>query len=760
MRWTRWIVPFLVLPAAGCSLLYPFDLPDAADGTVEADGGDGEAEAPPVCGDGVVAAPEVCDTALAPEPCTTACGSTGAWSCAADCRTRSCAAPVDESCNGADDDCDGSTDEGYECAAGLPVDCTSPCGVTGTATCTVTCERPPPWECRTGTELCNGCDDNRDGATDEGCACATGWAVEHPLAPGPESLQAISMTDRFGVVVGTFGNILHYDGTSWRRVASPAPHNMKTVFVSSPTFAVAAGFGAALARWDGTSWTTDTEVSSLVSVALYSVFVLARDNIWVSGGSGTMLHWDGAAWSRSDTHTVQHLYEVFAFGPNDIYVGGRSGTILHWDGSDWASIAPGWITDDVDAIWGADPGTVYLAGGNGLIVRYEPGEDRWTDLSVPTGESFTSMDGSSATNIWAAGGFAGGAIAHFDGASWSLDPSWPSIDRRGPMGLSVVGDDVYAVMHDGGILHRDAAGVWQPMAGAATVRLRSIWGASPQDVYASGVATTAGGSSTATAVLRYDGASWSLPHWLPRTDAQGLWVAAPNDVYLAEAGGTIPYWDGVRWTNLTLPVWGVRLAGIWGHDAANIFVVGQQATGDMAPAAFRGPAAPWRALALRPEALGIGLTAAHGVSADDLWVVGEAGTIARRAAGEDYLDQLASGTTETLRGVWAASATEAFAVGDNGTILHWDGTAWTPMTTSADPWYGVRLYAVWGTSAGNVFAVGEGGTALRYDGVAWAPLPVDLLDDLRGVWGSSANNVFFVADDRSGKIVHRCGASW
>jgi hypothetical protein len=124
------------------------------------------------------------------------------------------------------------------------------------------------------------------------------------------------------------------------------------------------------------------------------------------------------------------------------------------------------------------------------------------------------------------------------------------------------------------------------------------------------------------------------------------------------------------------------------------------------------------------------------------------------------MEPLASGTTETLRGVWVASATEAFAVGDNGTILHWDGTSWTSMTAPTDPWVGFRLNAVWGSSPTNVFAAGESDMLLRYGGTRWTPIVVDALADLTGLWGSSANNIFVVADDRSGKILHRCGSVW
>ncbi len=82
-----------------------------------------------------------------------------------------------EQCNGVDDDCDGSTDEGCACIAGA----TRPCGtdvgecVRGTETCSATGQ----WGLCTGatsaaTERCNRVDDDCDGSVDEGCDCVTG----------------------------------------------------------------------------------------------------------------------------------------------------------------------------------------------------------------------------------------------------------------------------------------------------------------------------------------------------------------------------------------------------------------------------------------------------------------------------------------------------------------------------------------------------------------------------------------------------------
>ncbi len=61
----------------------------------------------------------------------------------------------------------------------------------------------------------------------------------------------------------------------------------------------------------------------------------------------------------------------------------------------------------------------------------------------------------------------------------------------------------------------------------------------------------------------------------------------------------------------------------------------------------------------------------------------------------------------------------AFAVGEFGAILHWDGSSWTedPQSISLTQW---RLNSVTFDSSGQGWAVGEDGTILHYDGQSWS----------------------------------------
>ncbi len=121
--------------------------------------------------------------------------------------------PVDEACNGLDDDCDGTTDEGFgdvgqPCAAGEGA-----CRVEGTVRCaddaqTTFCSATPM---APGVEDCNGLDDDCDGAVDEGLA---GAALSRACFEGPADARGrgvcmdgeqICVDGRWGACEGAVG---------------------------------------------------------------------------------------------------------------------------------------------------------------------------------------------------------------------------------------------------------------------------------------------------------------------------------------------------------------------------------------------------------------------------------------------------------------------------------------------------------------------------------------------------------------------------
>jgi hypothetical protein len=125
-------------------------------------------------------------------------------------------------------------------------------------------------------------------------------------------------------------------------------------------------------------------------------------------------------------------------------------------------------------------------------------------------------------------------------------------------------------------------------------------------------------------------------------------------------------------------------------------------------------------------------TSAHGSSLlravwaapDNIWfAAGDNGTVIRRALDGTWT-ALPTGITIRLLGVWGTASDNVFVVGEFGTILHWNGTTWRSMYTGV----GENLTSISGNTATDIFVTGTSNLRLHYDGVTWSRMQAYGLD--------------------------------
>ena len=101
-----------------------------------------------------------------------------------------------------------------------------------------------------------------------------------------------------------------------------------------------------------------------------------------------------------------------------------------------------------------------------------------------------------------------------------------------------------------------------------------------------------------------------------------------------------------------------------------------------------------------------------GTSATDVW------------SGFDHWDGQTWATTGkgdsgyTVTGLWASGPSDAWMVGNDGYVKHWDGIAWTRMTGTGSR----MLETVWGTGPTDVWIGGADEQVSRWDGQKWTTL--------------------------------------
>lgn len=194
-------------------------------------------------------------------------------------------------------------------------------------------------------------------------------------AQGPRSAWAVGSNSNPSNRQSTVGSTLRWDGAQWQAVPNPATTNYQNVLQavdgSAPDNVWAVGY-------------------SLVS--------------YISPPSAVAIRWDGARWLTVPVPSPQNtsLYGVLALSPNDVWAVGHTFTpqasnwnavVLHWNGTGWTRVSLPLPSNTLRASVLRD------------VVALSP-----TNIYAI---------GSATTNTGARNTLA----LHYDGATWSLDPT-------------------------------------------------------------------------------------------------------------------------------------------------------------------------------------------------------------------------------------------------------------------------------------------------------------------------------------------------
>ena len=144
----------------------------------------------------------------------------------------------------------------------------------------------------------------------------------------------------------------------------------------------------------------------------------------------------------------------------------------------------------------------------------------------------------------------------------------------------------------------------------------------------------------------------------------------------------------------------------------------------------------------------------HGISRATLFAVG--GTTAPRiyrfnaTSGQWQQETLpADAGMSRLNGVWVVNEKLAFAVGDQSTVLKWDGTAWSKLSFPNNI---ESLRSVVAFGASSAYAAAFNGRVYRYDGQSWQEVYENTSDRYSDIAGTSPEDLWVVGN--SGVILH------
>ncbi len=116
-------------------------------------------------------------------------------------------------------------------------------------------------------------------------------------------------------------------------------------------------------------------------------------------------------------------------------------------------------------------------------------------------------------------------------------------------------------------------------------------------------------------------------------------------------------------------------------------------------------------------------------------------------------------TDATLFGVWASGDDDAWAVGEGGTILHWDGKKWISATSGAPK----DIFGLGGSVAGDAYAVGDQGLVATLNSWGISAVSVPPVSALRAIAvgpSSPGGPDHTVAVGDGGAVLESDGSSW
>jgi hypothetical protein len=235
-----------------------------------------------------------------------------------------------------------------------------------------------------------------------------------------------------------------------------------------------------------------------------SVHGTSDHDVWVAGGADsngtglpTVLHYDGAGWTRQDLSGLDvegtDLWWIHAFTESDVMVAGENGTILRYDGTGFTRMTtPG--TRVIFGLWGQSASDVWAVGGqnggaSGFVWHFDG--SAWTEMTLPSdhpGAAVFKVWGLSASDVWFCGLM--GTLMHWDGSALSMVAS-PT--GRSLFTLHAIAGEVAVVGGEGtATVLRGADGVFTDVTpraddGTMPVRMNGVWLTAPGEGYAVGV---------------------------------------------------------------------------------------------------------------------------------------------------------------------------------------------------------------------------------------------------------------------------------
>jgi sugar lactone lactonase YvrE len=211
------------------------------------------------------------------------------------------------------------------------------------------------------------------------------------------------------------------------------------------------------------------------------------------------------------------------------------------------------------------------------------------------------------------------------------------------------------------------------------------------------------------------------------------------------------------------------LLSVWGFGERDVYAVGADSRDGMGPVVLHYDGVKFTRL--DTGLIEGDLWWVYGVAPDTVFMAGSGGVVLRYNPQARTFARMTTPGDATIYGIWGASPTDVWAVGGNvagsggtgaaGVVWHFDGNTWQNVALPGDTAARFTIFKVWGSAANDVWAVGDNSTTLHYDGTAWSvvPVPEELRGKLLTVHGRGTER-FAVGGTANGILLQSEGTGW
>lgn len=528
-----------------------------------------------------------------------------------------------------------------------------------------------------------------------------------------------------GVVPAVSGGpaLAVFQNGAWKKFSAHLPSTVsfgRVAPISQTEVWIASTEGLYL--FNGTSFSLMTSKDTLTSVAALNtggsgrlILAVGRGGVvYVSGNAKDFVKITGGSIG------TENLNDACITSPTEGFIAGAGGTLWRWDGAASFTVTPSSFTQSKVLLECQGPGQAFVIANGSALLQYNPNSSAWAPPSLSNfpATRLLTWGVRSASEIWAYGD----TTSSFNrGFYTTVNGSWREVGRNfflqgagGRMWADPRGGSAYVAQSFGRLTQATSSGV---NVLSYTPALRDAIVVSPTSAFVVGWNEF---------LARWNGTSWTVDK--PPANSvhvnilQGVWADGPSNAWAVGGASKILHWDGTAWTrvsdNFVPASTPDNYNAVWGQGST-VLAVGDSTI-------------------LRCTST----------------------TSCRTETGQIS----ASGK---LYGIWGSSASDVYAVGEHGRIMHFNGTAWASM---ASPTTRV-LSRVWGSVFSDVWAVGDS-VLVHFDGTSWKDVPMTGdLAEMRspapatlqvvfqlGLWGSSPKDVYLGSE--TGKIARFDGTTW